>query len=87
MKIYKITTTQIWTERDYIEKATVDAILSKIPIEGYSRHRGYGFVAEYPKFNDDGEQISGAKTATFKDAVAWFAQDALSVKFEEIEGD
>lgn len=86
MKIYKITTTQIWPERDYIEKARVDSIIYEIPVEGYAKHRGNEDHDEYPHFDWGGSmvQVSGATEATFEDAVAWFGHDALSVTFEEI---
>ena len=55
-------------------------------LEGYADHRGDYDHAEYPKFNDDGEQTSGARVATFEDAVAWFGHDVQSITVEEIGG-
>ena len=91
----KITTKSHWggivktwtaSESDHVMFASEDCGDKGLDLEGYKDHRGDYDDAAYPKFNDDGEQISGARVATFDDAVAWFGHDVQSIKVEEIGG-
>ena len=85
----KITTKSHWgiirtwtaSEIEHVMLASEDCDLD---LSGYADHRGDYDHAEYPKFDKDGEQISGARGASFEDAVAWFGHDVQSIKIEEI---
>ena len=86
----KITTKSHWggivrtwtaSEVEHVMLASEDC---EMELAGYEDHRGDYDDAAYPKFNDDGEQISGARGATFEDAVAWFGHDFQSITVEEI---
>ena len=70
------------TEAEHVMLASEDCC---VDLAGYEDHRGDYEHAEYPKFDDDGEQISGARGASFEDAVAWFGHDVQSIKFEKVE--
>ena len=72
------------TEAEYVIYASEECADKDIELAGYDDHRGDYDHAEYPKFNDEDEQISGARVATFDDAVAWFGHDVQSIKIEEI---
>ena len=93
MKMYKITTKSHWggiiktwtvSENRHFTYAEISCNDSGGCLEGYADHRGDCDDEYYPKFNDDGEQISGATVATFEDATAWFGRDVQSIKVEEI---
>ena len=93
----KITTKSHWcgivrtwtaSEVEHVMLASEDCEMElegEMEFAGYDDHRGDYDDAAYPKFNDNGEQISGARVATFEDAVAWFGHDVQSIKVEEIE--
>jgi len=97
MKIYKITTKSHWgghvkswegSECEHIEWASDKCGKTGKHLEGYSEHGGDETDAEYPRFdfdeNGDYTQVSGAREASFGDAVAWFGHDVQWVKVEEI---
>ena len=75
-----------WTasESEHVMYASKECDNQGINLEGYAYHRGDYDHAEYPKFNDDGEQISGARVSTFEDAVTWFGHDVQSITAEEV---
>ena len=80
-----------WTasEVEHVMLASEDCEMElegEMEFAGYEDHRGDYDHAEYPKFDEDGEQISGARVATFEDAVAWFGHDVQSITVEEIGG-
>lgn len=90
MKIYKITTkshlgeiVKTWTasEADQVMYDSRECDRAGYFIQGYDDHRGDYDDESYPKLNDEGDRISGAIIATFKDAVAWFGNDVQWVKF------
>ena len=92
----KITTKSHWggivrtwtaSEVEHVMLASEDCEMElegEMELAGYEDHRGDYDDAAYPKFNDNGEQISGARVATFEDAVAWFGHDVQSITVEEI---
>jgi hypothetical protein len=93
--MYKITTKSHWgeivktwtaSEADQVMYASRECDRAGYFLQGYDEHRGDYDNEYYPKFNDDGDQISGATVATFEDAVAWFGHDVQSITVEEIGG-
>ena len=75
-----------WTasEAEHVRCASSKCAGSGTELAGYADHRGDYDDEYYPKFNDEDEQISGARVATFEDAVAWFGHDGQSITVEEI---
>jgi hypothetical protein len=45
------------------------------PLEGYADHLGNADDPAYPKYGEDGKQVSGATEADLHDALAWFGHD------------
>lgn len=77
--------TSTWTasEKEHIAHAQTEVARRDTELAGYSDHFGDFDDAEFPKFNDDGDQISGATEATIADAIAWFGHDVQSIIISE----
>jgi hypothetical protein len=73
------------TAAEHIWSAVNEALESYDVLEGYAEHRNDWYHPAFPRFNDDGEQVSGATEVTFEDAVAWFGRDVKSIQVEEIK--
>ena len=89
-KIYTVTTVSHWggikrewygTELELIQMAINEA--TSTCLEGYSDHMGDIDHVDYPRFDDEGDQVSGAHEVTIQDALAWWGQYVQSLKFEE----
>ena len=84
MKPYMIQTEEepVWTGRRVYRHRGLQFV--DYYIAGYVSHLGDCDHKAYPKFNDDGVQVSGATCPTTEDLVAWFRRDWILVKFERM---
>ena len=96
MKIYRITRGCHWgakmwettfegSESECIKKALNEMDSYGQCLCGYADHFDDEDHHQYPKFDHDGKQVSGATVTTFRDAIAWFRYDTHSLKVEEFE--
>ena len=75
-------TTWECSKRRHIEIAIEESLSKDTEIAGYDDHRGDFDSEFYPKFDDEGNQISGSSRVSFEDAVTWFGRDVQSIKVD-----
>ena len=93
MKKMEITIKKSWggavtkltaSEDIFIEIAQNECLDSGDHINGYSLHLGDADHQDSPKYDDEGNQISGATIATFNDAVAWMRHNVEVIKVKPV---